>query len=102
MTDTKKTQRDADTRIAELQAKIEGIKARDLRKKTRAKPEVKYALAATKALDKALGATTDVTLRTAFQEARSIVAAAIAIEGVALAESTAGVGKPGRKRKNAA
>mgnify|MGYP000139970312 CR=1 FL=1 len=100
MTDTKKQQRPADARIAELQAKIECIKARDERKRARAKPEVKFAIAATKALDKALGATTDATLRTAFQEARTLVSAAIAIEGVAVAESTGG--KPAKRRKSAA
>jgi hypothetical protein len=102
MTMTTKTQRTAEVRIAELTAKIEGIKARDQRRKAKAKPEVKFALAATKALDKALGATTDATLRTAFQEARTTVAAAIAVEGVTVAATTTGAGKPGRKRKNAA
>lgn len=101
MTETKKQQRPADARIAELQAKIEAIKARDERKRARAKPEVKFALAATKALDKALGATTDATLRTAFQEARTLVASAVAVEGITVATSTTS-SKPGRNRKTAA
>jgi hypothetical protein len=97
-----KTQRTAEDRIAELNAKIEGIRVRDERRKAKAKPEVQFAIQATKALDKALGATTDATLRTAFQEARTLLASAVAIEGVVVAESTAGSGKPGRKRKTAA
>ena len=99
---TTKTHRSAEDRIAELNAKIEGIKLRDERKRAKAKPEVQFAIQATKALDKALGATTDATLRSAFQEARTLVASAVAVEGVVVAESTAGSGKPGRRRKNAA
>jgi len=105
MTDTKKQQRPADARIAELQAKIEAIKARDERKRARAKPEVRHAIAATKALDKALGATTDATLRTAFSEARTLVAAAVAVEGVVVAESMGAArkaAKPHGRRKQAA
>lgn len=52
------------------------------------------------ALDKALGATTDATLRTAFQEARPLVASAVAVEGIVVAESMAG--KAAKKRKHAA
>jgi len=85
--------------IQDLETKIAAIKARDTRRRARAKPEVRFAIAATKALDKALGATTDATLRWAFQEARTTVAAAIAVEGVVLAGST--VERPGRKRKSA-
>lgn len=99
---TTKTHRSAEDRIAELTAKIEGIRARDAKRKAKAKPEVQAALAATKALDRALAATTDSTLRTAFQEARTLVASAVAVEGVVVASSTAAAGKPGRKRKNAA
>jgi len=101
MTDMKKQQRPADARIAELQAKIDGIKARDERKRARAKPEVRFAIGAAKLLDKALGATTDATLRTAFSEARTLVAAAVAVEGVAVAASMTAGGKLGRKRKSA-
>ena len=94
-------QRTVDERVAELEAKIAGIKARDSKRKAKAKPEVRFAIAATKALDKALGATTDATLRKAFQEARTTVAAAVAVEGVVVAESTAGE-KPRGRRKQAA
>jgi len=97
---TTKTQRSAEDRIAELQSKIEGIKLRDERKRARAKPEVRHAIAATKALDKALGATTDGTLRAAFQDARTLVAAAVAVEGVVVAASTSE--KPAKKRKSGA
>ncbi len=99
---TEKTQRSADARIEELQQKIAAIRARDERRKAKSKPEVQFALAATRALDKALGATTDSTLRAAFQEARTLVASAVAVEGVTVAASTTGAGKPGRKRKGAA
>jgi len=98
---TTKTQRSAEDRIAELQSKIEGIKLRDERKRARAKPEVKFAIGATRLLDKALGATTDSTLRNAFAEARTLVATAVAVEGVVMAPST-GSAKTARKRKNAA
>ena len=100
MTETKKTHRSAEDRIQELLAKAEGIRAREERKKARAKPEVKFAMAATKALDKALAATTDATLRTAFQEARTTVAAAVAVEGVAVPTSMTNAEKPkGRGKK---
>ena len=102
MTDTKKTQRSADERIEALNKQIELIRQRDAKKRAKAKPEVRFAIGAAKLLDKALGATTDSTLRTAFQEARTLVASAVAVEGVVVAASTATGGKPGRKRKSAA
>jgi hypothetical protein len=95
-------QRSTDERVVELGAKIAGIRARDPRRKAKAKPEVRFAIAATKALDTALEATADAPLRKAFQEARTIVAAMVAVEGLVVAASTAGEKPRGRKKSAAA
>lgn len=50
------TQRTADERIAELQAKIDGIKLRDQRRAAKREPAVAQALAAIKAVDRSLAA----------------------------------------------
>jgi len=93
-------QRTVDERVADLEAKIAAMRGREERKKAKAKPEVRLALQATKALDKALAATQDATLRAAFQEARTTVAAAVAVEGVAVPASTTDASKPkGRGRR---
>lgn len=105
-TKPKYTRRNDDDRIAELQAKIASVKARAQRRKARAHPATRLAIAAVKLCDKALVQATDATMKAALQEARTTLAACVAAEGVVLAPSagttpTAGLAesRQGRPRR---
>lgn len=69
-------------RIADLEAKIQAIKARAERQKVRAKPEVKFLGMALRSLDKALNATEDAVIKKPLDEARTTVASCLALCGI--------------------
>ena len=97
----RKPNRTAEQQIADLQAEIEAIRIRDQRKRARANPATRLAIAAVKTLDKALSEATDPTMKGALQEARVTVAAAVATTGVVLAPSMKKAKAPGRKLRPA-
>ena len=74
---------DAD-RIAELMAKIEGIKQRGEKKQARANPAVRLTVNAVKLLDKAMNATTDAVARKVIEDARQGLGAYVAEQGWAV------------------
>lgn len=98
------TIRTADDRIAELQAKIDGIRTRDQRRAAKRDPAVSQALLAIKAVDRSLAANPAAPMKAALQEARVTLSACVAVTGLVVPESTlTPQGKPqGRKRKTAA
>ena len=87
---TERTYRTSDQMVADLEAKIASIKARDQRRAARKNPAVQQAIVAVKAMDKSLASGADPVLKGALQEARVTLAAAVATTGVVLAESTRG------------
>jgi len=103
--ETKKyTRRTDEDRIAELQAKIEGIKTRGERKQARANPAVRLTVNAVKLLDKALNATEDAVARKTIEEARQELGAYVATQGWQVptaGAATQGPVKRGRKPKAA-
>ena len=99
-------QRSEEERVQELQAKIAAIQARGERKRARANPAVRQAVIAVKAIDRAVGATTDAAARQALGDAREPLSAWLVLEGLTVATHAA---KPNsapvsekrrRKRKN--
>ena len=68
--------------IADLEAKIHVIKARQARKQAKADPAIRHASAALRSIDKALAATKDAGTRQALSEARSSLSACLARNGV--------------------
>lgn len=104
-----RTVRSAEDRIAELQAKIEGIKTRDQRRKAKREPAVAQALLAIKAVDRSLAAGPNAAMKAALQEARGTLTACVAVTGLVVPESTAttgiatsAAGKPRGRKKQAA
>jgi hypothetical protein len=68
---SRRRRRGTDQMIADLEAKIMAIKAREARKKAKADPVLRYATAAVKSIDKASSATRDPAAKKALVEARS-------------------------------
>lgn len=64
----RRANRSADQIVADLEAKIVDVKARDARRKAKARPEVQLALVAQRALNKAHGAATEHRLRIVLSE----------------------------------
>jgi hypothetical protein len=96
--------RTVEEKVADLEAQIVAVKAREAKRKARRDPAVSEALKAIKSVDKALGATQDAPMRTALHEARGTLAACVAVTGLVVPESTtaAPAAKRGRPRKTAA
>lgn len=88
VTSERKPYRSPEQQVADLQAKIASIQARAERRKARANPAVQQAIVAVRALDKGLAAATDATMKGALLEARTTLAACVAVSGVTLASST--------------
>src|SRR5262245_62849393 len=82
----KHERRTADTRIAELEEKIKGIREREERRKAKNDPVVRETRVAMKALVRALNATSNEDMRVSLIEARDGVEA---ITKVAVANVTA-------------
>jgi hypothetical protein len=78
-----RTRRTPDQRIADLQAEIERIKAREAQQKVKKDPSLRHISAAVHALDKATAATQGKATRVALTEARATLAACLALNGAA-------------------
>jgi predicted ArsR family transcriptional regulator len=76
--------RGEDQLIADLQAKIEHLKARAATKAAKKDPTFRHVNKAIKAIDAAMDATGDAALRRALQEARVTLAACLQLQGVAV------------------
>jgi glutamate-1-semialdehyde aminotransferase len=87
-TPKKRVRRDADQLVADLEAKIEAIKARVARKRAKANPSVRHTVAAVRSIDKAMAAATDAVLRRSLDEARGVLSAYLALQGVIPAASS--------------
>lgn len=72
-----------DDRIAELAAKIDGIRVRAARKAARANPAVKQATLALKAMERALESQPDEPLGPALEQALAVIRPALDQQGVA-------------------
>jgi DNA-binding IscR family transcriptional regulator len=73
--------RSAEDRIQALEAQIEALKQRKVRKQQRRDPTLKQIQAAVRSVDKALAASGDHTTRAALGEARNTLAACLTLAG---------------------
>lgn len=78
-----RARRSEEERIVQLEKQIAAIKARAARKLVRKDPALRHIHASVKAIDKALAASEDHATRQALGEARSTLAACLALSGVA-------------------
>jgi len=78
----RRSRRDPEQLVAELQAKIESIKARAARRQAKSNPSIRHTVAAVRSMDKAMAAADDAVLRTALEEARSGLSAYLSLQGV--------------------
>ncbi len=92
---TTMSRRTAEERIAELQAEIERIKAREAEQKVKKDPALRHISGAVRAIDKAAASTQDKATRQALTEARATLAACLALNGV-----KAGGGGGGVRRRS--
>lgn len=76
------TRRSEADRIAELEARINHLKARMEEKKVKKDPALKYITKAVKAIDAAAAETRDVPTRQALESARSTLSACLSLTGV--------------------
>ena len=96
-TPKKRVRRDAEQLVADLEAKIEAIKARAARKRAKANPAVRHTVAAVRNIDKAMAATTDGVLRRTLDEARGVLSAYLSLQGVIPASGSGARGTSGRR-----
>jgi len=82
MAPRKYNRRGEDQLIADLQAKIETIKARAVVKAAKKDPTYRYVSKALKSIDAAMASTGDQALRTALQEARATLSACMQLKRV--------------------
>lgn len=88
-----------DDRIAELAAKIEGIRLRAVRKAARANPAVKQAMLALKAMERALESQPDEPLGPALEQALALIRPALNQAGTTTAQVEAAPEPPVPVRK---
>jgi hypothetical protein len=86
-TPKKRVRRDAEQLVADLEAKIEAIKARVARKRAKANPSIRHTVAAVRSIDKAMTSATDAVLRRSLDEARGVLSAYLSLQGVIPAAS---------------
>lgn len=91
MAPRKYNRRGEDQLIADLQAKIEDLKARAATKAAKRDPTYRYVNKAIKSIDAAMSATSDQALRTALQEARVTLSACMQLKGVLMPQSRNGL-----------
>ena len=87
MAPRKYNRRGEDQLIADLQAKIEHLKARAATKAAAKDPTFRYVNKAIKSIDGALSATSDQALRGALQEARVTLSACMQLKGVLMPQN---------------
>lgn len=93
----KRVRRDSEQLVADLQAKIEMIKARAARKRAKSNPAVRHTVAAVRSMDKAMATTTDAVMRKTLEEARGLVSAYLSLQGIIPADGTASRRVNGRR-----
>jgi DNA-binding GntR family transcriptional regulator len=94
----KRTHRGPDQLIADLQAKIEGLKARAALKRTKSNPAIRHTVAALKNMDRALAEATDNVLKQALSEARAGISAYLQLQGIGVPAGGGGPrAAPGRR-----
>jgi hypothetical protein len=82
-----RTRRTEDQRIAQLEAKIEQIKVGAATKAAKKDPALRYVSKAMRAIDAAMAATGDTTLRTALEEAHVTLNACLQLQRVSVPEN---------------
>jgi hypothetical protein len=87
----KRTRRTPEQLIAELEAKIAGVKRRAEQQKVKKDPALRHITGAVRAIDKAASSTQDGATRTALGEARTALTAVLTLNGVVV-RSTGRVG----------
>ena len=90
----KRTRRTPEQLIAELEAKIAGVKRRAEQQKVKKDPALRHISGAVRAIDKAASSTQDGATRAALEEARTALAAVLTLNGVVV--RSAGGGGPRR------
>jgi len=88
----KRARRSPQEQIADLEAKIAQVRQRAERQKARNDPSLRHMTAAVRSIDKALAESKDAATRQALDEARSTLAACLALNGAA-------PGKKGAQRR---
>jgi hypothetical protein len=96
---TKRVRRSPEQLIADLERKIQDVKARAERKKVSASPVLRHVRGALKSIDKAMAGTDDNVTRKALDEARTTLSALLSLNGVAPA-ATNGVPTSGGRRSS--
>jgi predicted HTH transcriptional regulator len=91
----RRVRRDPEQLVADLQAKIEAIKARAVRRRRKANPAMRYTVAAVRNIDKAMSSATDQVLRRSLEEARGTLSAYLTLQGIVPAA------RPGRRSSEA-
>ena len=98
---TKYERKTADQRVAELEAKIAGIREREERRKAKNDPVVRETRAALKAMDRAIAAATQDDVRNALKEVRARVEACVKAATIDATIAPAAPQPQRRTRRNA-
>jgi hypothetical protein len=80
----KRIRRNPEQLVADLQVRIEAIKARAARNQAKRNPAVRHTVAAVRSIDKAMVVAQDMTLRQSLEEARGVLTAWLALSGIAM------------------
>lgn len=78
----KRSRREPEQLVADLEAKIEAIKVRMARKRAKSNPAVRFTVAAVRNMDKAMAATTDGVMRQTLEEARAALTSFLSLQGI--------------------
>jgi len=92
-----RTRRAPEQLIADLQKRIEAIKARAEQKKIKKSPVLRHVRSALKSVDKALSESKDTVTRRALGEARSTLSACLSLGGVAMSSDESSAGSRDRR-----
>lgn len=80
----KRNRRSPEQLIADMEAKIQSLRARAAKKRIRGNPAVRHTVAAVRSIDKAMASTGDATQRGALADARDALTAWLTLEGIAV------------------
>jgi hypothetical protein len=96
----KRVRRSPEQLIADLERRIQDVKARAERKKVSASPVLRHVRGAVKSIDKAMAGSDDNVTRKALDEARSGLSALLSLNGVAPAVASGVPTSGGRRSSN--
>jgi hypothetical protein len=91
----KRTRRTPEQLIAELEAKIAGVRRRAEQQKVKKDPALRHIAGAVRAIDKAASSTQDGATRAALEEARTALAAVLTLNGVVIRSTGTGIRRNG-------